>query len=298
MTMPIAYQILVELLVFAAVAWGVWVVVPLLAAMGLERSAGQYIKSEQAAFDPLYRFTTPERLAQTSWGVALLAGGIVVTMLLFAGVENPVGFALAGILGGGVAFQIPRLVINSRIKRRNEQFHRRLVDMTLGLANGLRAGAALPQAIAAVTRDIGGPVGEEFSLLLQEYRYGSVELGECLERLGRRMPGEDLQLLITAVKLTVQTGGSLAEVLEKITGTIRQRVEFKERLKTLTAQGRFEAAAMGSAPLVAFGLLYMIAPEMMKPLVTTPTGWLALGIVVVMEIIGFLWIRKIVTVEA
>ncbi len=214
------------------------------------------------------------------------------------GIENPAGIALAGVLVGLIAFQFPRLIIKSRIQRRNEQFHRRLVDVTLGLANGLRAGAALPQALEAVTRDIGGPVGEEFSLLLQEYRFGNVELGECLERLGRRMPGEDLQLLVTAVKLTVQSGGSLAEVLEKITNTIRQRVEFQERLRTLTAQGRFEAIAMGSAPLVAFALLYLVDANMMKPLVTTEKGWLALGVVVVMETIGFFWIRKIVTIEA
>ena len=156
----------------------------------------------------------------------------------------------------------------------------------------------MPQAMEAVTRDIGGPVGEEFSLLLHEYRYGSVELGECLERLGKRMPGEDLQLLITAVKLTIQSGGSLAEVLEKITNTVRQLVEFQERLKTLTAQGRFEALAMGSAPMLAFGLLYFIDPEMMKPLVTTQMGWTALGIVLVMETLGFLWIRRIVAIEA
>ena len=296
--MPTPSQLLVEVLVFAAVAWGVWVIVPLLAAIGLERSAGKYVKHEEAAYDPLYRFTTPQRLAQTCWGVALLVGGLMHTVLLLAGVENAPVIAIIGLAAGLIAFQIPRLVIKNRIKNRNEIFHRRLVDVTLGLANGLRAGAALPQALEAVTRDIGGPVGEEFSLLLQEYRFGSIELGECLERLGKRMPGEDLQLLITAVKLTVQSGGSLAEVLEKITNTIRQRVEFQERLRTLTAQGRFEAIAMGSAPLAAFGLLYLVDPTMMKPLVTTSSGWMALGVVAVMETIGFLWIRKIVTIEA
>ncbi|MEI8039865.1 MAG: type II secretion system F family protein [Verrucomicrobiota bacterium] len=290
-------QIAVEVVVFAAVAWGVWVVVPLLAAVGLEQSTGKYIKSEGAAFDPLYRFTTPDRLAQASWGVGLLFGGLAVTVLLMAGVENPVGLVLAGLVGGIIAFRIPRALINGRIKRRNELFQRRLVDVTLGLANGLRAGAALPQALSAVTGDVGGPVGEEFSVLLQEYHYG-VDLSECLERLGKRMPGEDLQLLITAVKLTLQSGGSLAEVLDKITNTIRQRVEFQERLKTLTAQGRFEAIAMASAPLVAFLLLYAIQPSLMQPLVATQGGWMALGVVAVMETIGFLWIRKIVNVEA
>jgi tight adherence protein B len=291
-------QFIVEALVFAAVAWGVWVVVPLLAAVGLERSAWKYVKAEGASYDPLYRFTTPERLAQTSWGVALLVAGLVLTLLLFAGVENVAGYVVAGILSGMAAFQVPRLIINASIRKRNELFHRRLLDVTLGLSNGLRAGAALPQAMEAVTRDIGGPVGEEFSLLIHEYRFGSVELSECLDRLGKRMPGEDLQLLITAVKLTVQSGGSLAEVLEKITNTVRQRVEFQERLKTLTAQGRFEALAMGMAPLVAFGLLYTIDPELMKPMITTQTGLTAMGIVLLMETMGFLWIRRIVTVEA
>ena len=291
-------EIAIEALVFAAVAWGVWVVVPLLAAAGLERSAGKYVNAEGASYDPLYRFTTPERLAQTSWGTALLVAGLVLTLLLFAGVESVLGFVLAGGVSGLIAFQVPWLVINARIRKRNELFHRRLVDVTLGLSNGLRAGAALPQAMEAVTRDIGGPVGEEFSLLLHEYRIGGVELAECLERLGKRMPGEDLQLLITAVKLTIQSGGSLAEVLEKITNTVRQRVEFQQRLKTLTAQGRFEALAMGLAPMVAFGLLYLIDPELMKPLVTTEIGLTMMGVVVVMETIGFLWIRRIVNIEA
>jgi tight adherence protein B len=112
------------------------------------------------------------------------------------------------------------------------------------------------------------------------------------------MPGEDLQLLITAVRLTVQSGGSLAEVLDKISNTIRQRVEFHEKLQTMTAQGRFEAIAMASAPAVAFVILYMIDPALMKPLITTTGGWIAVGIVATLETIGFLWISRIVKVEA
>jgi len=295
--MGIFEQTLIYGLVFAAVAWGVWVVTPLLAAAGLERSAGKYIKSEGAAFDPLYRFTTPERLEQASWAAALLAGGIAVTVLLFAGVENAVALIVLGLAVGAISFRMPRTIIHARIRRRNEVFQIRLVDVTVGLANGLRAGAALPQALAAITKDIGGPVGEEFSILLHEHHLGT-DLSECLVRLGKRMPGEDLQLLITAVRLTLQSGGSLAEVLDKITNTIRQRVEFHEKLRTLTAQGRFEAIAMASAPLAAFLILYVIDPALMTPLVTTRSGWIAIGFVAVWETIGFLWINRIVNVEA
>ena len=294
--MELLNQIFLYGLVFAAVAWGVWVVVPLLAAVGMERSAGKYVKSDGAAFDPLYRFTTPERLLQTSWALALLMGGLAVTGLLFVGVDNAFVIISLGLVFGIISFFLPGWIINWKIRSRNDIFKKRLVDITVGLSNGLRSGAALPRALDAVTKDIGGPVGEEFNVLLHEYHLGT-ELSECLERLGKRMPGEDLQLLITSVKLTLQSGGSLAEVLDKITSTIRQRVEFHEKLKTMTAQGRFEAIAMASAPLVAFIVLYMVDSSLMKPLITTQFGWLMIGVVLVMETIGFLWISKIVNVE-
>lgn len=290
--------LLVEAIVFAAVFWGVWVLVPLLAAAGLERSVGEYVKGEGVAYDPIYRFTTPERLVEVSWGLSLLVGGIGVSVLLLVRMDNPILLVLVGLLTGAAAFQLPRLIVRGKIRRRNELFQRRLVDVTMGLGSGLRAGTAPAQALVAVVRDIGGPVGEEFSLMLHEHRHLNIGLTESLERLARRMPGEDLQLLITAMKLTQSSGGKMSELLDKITETIRQRVEFQEKLRTLTAQGRFEAIAMASAPLAAFVILYLIDSELMKPLITTTAGWIAIGVVVVLETLGFLWIRKIVTIEA
>ena len=273
------------------------VITPLLAVVGLERTTGGYVNADRAALDPLYRFTTPERLLQTSWSLALLGGGLMVIVLVCAGVDNTLVLILLGLILGAISFQLPRVVVNRQIQRRNQIFQARLVDVTVGLANGLRAGVALSQGLEAIIKDIGGPVGEEFNVLLKENHLGT-DLSECLLRLGKRMPGEDLQLLITAIRLTLQSGGSLAEVLDKITNTIRQRVEFHEKLRTMTAQGRFEAIAMSAAPLVAFLVIYCIDPALMKPLVTTTRGWIAISVVLVLEIIGFLWINRIVNVEA
>jgi tight adherence protein B len=200
------------------------------------------------------------------------------------------------LLMGILCYQIPRLWLRSRIRRRNAAFEARLVDLTLGLANGLRSGAALPQSIELVSRDIGGPMTEEFNLVLHEYRLG-IDLAESLSRLSERMPGEDLGLLVTAVRLTLQSGGSLAEVLEKITDTIRQRTEFHQRLRTMTAQGRFEAIAMAFSPLLTFLILFYLDPDLMRPMVTTTAGWCAVGVVLLMETIGFLIINKIVTIK-
>ena len=287
---------LVLILVFVAVAVGVWVVTPLLVEVGLQRVEGQYIRGEGTTDDPIYRFTTPQRLIQTRWSVALLGGGLASSVLIAFGVFNPFLIFLAAVTIGFVAFQLPQVWLQFRIKRRRRRFESRLVDLTIGLANGLRSGAALPQSLELITRDIGGPIGEEFGLLLHEYRLG-VDLPDGLVKLCRRMPTEDMQLLATAVRVTMQAGGSLAEVLDKISGTIRERTEFYEKLRTMTAQGRFEAIAMAVAPLLAFGILYLVDPELMKPFVTTTTGWMMFGIMILLEIVGFLFINKIVTVE-
>jgi tight adherence protein B len=289
-------DILVLALVFIAVTWGVWVITPLLAQVGLERSAGRYVKTQGRQHDPIYRFTTPERLMQARWSAALLGGGVAAAILLAFNVLNP--YILGGVsLGAGaLGHRIPQGWLNHRLRTRQRQFEVRLTDLTLGLANGLRAGAALPQSLELVSRDLGGVMTEELSLVLHEYRLG-LDLGESLNRLCERMPCEDLSLLVTAIRLTMQSGGSLAEVLDRITDTIRQRTEFHERLRTMTAQGRFEAIAMAAAPLVAFVILFFLDRELMRPLVETKIGWCAIGAVLLLETIGFIIINKIVTID-
>lgn len=290
-------DILVLALVFAAVTWGVWVVTPLLAQIGLERSAGKYVKTDgRTQLGPIYRFTTPERLSQSCWSAALLGGGTLAAVLIAFNVLNTYILGGCCLLAAVFSFQIPKWWLNKRIKRRQALFDARLTDLTLGIANGLRAGAALPQSLELVSRDMGGPMTEELALVLHEYRLG-MDLPESLNRLCERMPGEDLSLLVTAIKLTMQSGGSLAEVLDRITDTIRQRTEFHDRLRTMTAQGRFEAIAMAAAPVVAFLILFFLDRQLMQPLVETKLGWCAIGAVAILETVGFLVINKIVTID-
>lgn len=290
-------DILVLALVFAAVTWGIWVVTPLLAQIGLERSAGKYVKSDgRTQLGPIYRFTTPERLAQACWSAALLGSGALAALLIAFNVLDSYILGGCSLLAGLLSFQVPKWWLNRRIRRRQALFDARLTDLTLGIANGLRAGAALPQSLELVSRDMGGPMTEELTLVLHEYRLG-MDLPESLNRLCERMPGEDLSLLVTAIKLTMQSGGSLAEVLDRITDTIRQRTEFHDRLRTMTAQGRFEAIAMAAAPLVAFLILFFLDRQLMQPLVETKLGWCAIGAVAILETVGFLVINKIVTID-
>lgn len=290
-------EILALVLVFGSVTWIVWLVTPLLAQIGFERTAGKHIQAADGKQrGPIYRFTTPERLAHSCWSAAFLGGGILASILIICKVFNLLILLPLVLLAGLLCYQIPKAWLKRKIARRNLQFELRLTDLTLGLANGLRAGSALPQSLEVVSRDIGGPMAEELALVLHEYRLG-MDLPESLGRLCERMPGEDLSLLVTAIKLTMASGGSLAEVLDRITDTVRDRTEFQERLRTMTAQGKFEAIAMAAAPLAAFVILFVLDRDLMMPLVTTPIGWGALAAVVVLEVVGFMIINKIVTID-
>ncbi|NMA20955.1 MAG: hypothetical protein GX927_10295 [Lentisphaerae bacterium] len=290
------FSILVLALVFGAVFCAVLVVLPL-----FTYRAPSVDKDDPDADEPFSstlgaRFISSEELHQKSWSAAVCASAIIIVVLLFAGVYSPWILLPLCVLGGAAAFQLPRVWLNWKIKQRLEQIADGMMDLTFGLASALRAGVSLPQALESVSHNIGGPIQEEIGFLLREYRLG-VDLPEGLMKLCRRIPNEDLFLLATSVRLTLQSGGSLAEVLEKITETIRNRTEFQQKVKTMTAQGRFEAIAMASAPLVAFVVLFAIDQDLMLPLITTRIGYAAIGFTILLELIGFFWIHKIVTIE-
>ena len=166
----------------------------------------------------------------------------------------------------------------------------------MGLSNGLRSGLALGQSIESVAKRIDGPMHEELNTLLREYRLG-VDLPEAFSRMYKRIPCEDLHLLVTTISLTTKSGGSLSEVLEEMVVTIRARTEFQERLKNMTAQGRFEAVSIALSPVVAFLLLYLIDPVLMSPLVTTGIGWLAVAGAATLVSTGYYILKRIITIE-
>lgn len=226
---------------------------------------------------------------------AVVGALIMLCLLLVAGVTFwAVPFLMA--LAGGAAFALPLLYFRRKVAKRNAEFRGKLLDVILGLNNGMRSGVALPQALEVVGRDIGGVMQEEISMTLYEYRLG-IDFTAALVRLEKRMPDENLKLFVTAVGISLQTGGSLSDILDKIIETIRQRSIMEDKINTLTAQGKFESIVMACAPLMAFGILYVLDRQLMLPLVTTVLGWAAICVVLILETIGYLFIKKIITVE-
>ena len=288
----------VYILVFAAIVLIAYIIINMVQSFHKEHTERK-IKNDrsESMVNNIYYFvnrTTFSQL-QLSWGILLSA--TVAAVLIFARVQH-----LAVILGSCALMfllgaLIPYLYYSIKVKKRAALFEAGMLDFSMGLTNALRAGQALPQAVEVFTRRCEpGPLKEELLIVQREYRLG-VDLATAMEHMHNRIPCEDLLLLVISIRLTAQSGGSMADVLERMTGMIRSRKDFIRKLNALTAQGRFEAIAMSAAPLIALVLLLCINSELMLPLFKTTIGWCAIGVMLTLEVIGYFVIRHIVNIE-
>ena len=229
-----------------------------------------------------------------SWFFILFAVAVVV--LLLANVFNPLVLAPLSIVAAFVGFQIPYFYYVMKYRKRQQDIEDKLLNFVMALTNGLKSGMAFGQSLDAVTKHSTGPIKEEFQQVLREQRLG-LDVSEALERLEERVPCEDMQLFVTTVKLTTKTGGSMVEVLSEMVNTMRQRKEFSDKLRSMTAEGRFQAMAISLSPVAGFLLLSLVNRQLMKPLVTTGLGWCAIGVICVLISIGYYIINKIMSIE-
>lgn len=212
-------------------------------------------------------------------------------ILLLKGIEAWSSALLAGAAG----WYLPLMVVKSRIRKRIKLLNDQLGDAITMISNSLKAGYSFFQAIDMVSEEMTGPIAEEFGMLKKEVNLG-LNTDKALDNLVQRVSSEDLELVITAVLIQRQVGGNLAEVLDNITATIRDRVKIKGELKAITAQGRISGLVISLLPLVLCAAIYMINPGQMSLLFTRPLGLMMVGVAVIMELTGILLIRRIVKV--
>ncbi len=258
---------------------------------------GQSLTVDNAkTLKPIEHFISRHKLTMMQITYCVIAAIIVPCLLIFANANWIVIIVLTGVISV-LAYFSPYFYYSRKVVMRKVAYESKILDFVLGINNGLRSGIALPQALEVVGRDIGGVMQEELNIALYEYRLG-VDLPEALQHMQSRMPNENMQLLITSIALTQKSGGSLSDILANLVVTIRQRTSFQAKVKTLTAQGKFEAVVMASAPFVAFVFLYVLDSNLMYPLLTTPLGIASIVVVIILESIGFFIIKKIITIDA
>jgi tight adherence protein B len=206
------------------------------------------------------------------------------------------GSALVGLLLGVIGFFVPRLYVNLRKQRRLNQFNDQLGDTITLLANSLRSGFSIVQSMDTVAQQLPPPISSEFQRVVQEIALG-LHYEQALDNMLRRVPSDDLDLMITAVNIQGKVGGNLAEILDTIGHTIRERIRIKGEVRVLTAQQTISGYILTALPIILGLVLYIINQQYISTMFTDPCGWLMLAVAAVMILIGFLIIRKIVDIR-
>ena len=202
-------------------------------------------------------------------------------------------FVPVGVLGG---FLIPRIYLSAQKNKRLKAFNDQLGDALNLMVNSLRAGYSTAQAMEVISNEMPVPISEEFGRVVLEMQLG-VAFDTAMANLLRRVPSPDMDLVITAMSVQREVGGNLAEVLDSISFTIRERVRIKGEIKTMTSQGRMTGYVITAIPFALAGFIYLINPEFMGGLFTDPCGWIMIGVSLVMIALGYFVINKIVSIE-
>ena len=196
----------------------------------------------------------------------------------------------------GLGAFLPLLFIKIKKEKRIKMFESQLGDTLIMMCNSLRSGFSFQQAMDNVAMDMPAPIGVEFSRVCNEIRYGST-MDDALENMVARVKSPDLMLVVSAVCIQRTTGGNLSEILTTISNTIRDRLKIKGEIRSITAQGRTSGMIIGALPAFIGIALMLINPGYMNTFFTTSTGRIMLIVSVVMEVFGFLAIRKVVTIK-
>jgi tight adherence protein B len=263
-----------------------------------ERGLGRKVAIELARAD--LKLTVAEFYAMTLISVVLTGA---LSWLVF---HRSWIFLLVGAVGG---YFIPKMVVKVRQRSRLKKFNDQLGDGITLMANGLRAGYSLLQALDAVAREMPPPISLEFRRVVQEIGLG-IEQERAFNNLVRRVPSDDLDLMVTAISVQSEVGGNLAEILEIIGFVIRERVRIKGEIQVLTAQGQMSGYVITFLPVVLGLILYAMNQEYIGRMVFTcesrgvsdelcsqPCGWIMIGAGILTISAGFFAIQKIIDID-
>jgi tight adherence protein B len=220
--------------------------------------------------------------------VLALLGGLIATMGSHIWWAFPVGALAVG--------WIPYFVLYRKKEIRRRMFERQFPDALDLMTGALRSGMAFTAALQMVAEECPDPVSGEFRIVFEETRLG-MSLRESFSELTKRIDSAELRLFVTAVLIQKETGGNLAEVLEGAAFVIRDRFRILGDVRTITAQARLSGLILTILPLGMCAALLVMAPDYLKTLIKDPVGPYLIGVAAFLQVVGFLFIRKIINVK-
>lgn len=225
-----------------------------------------------------------------SFGLSLFAFGVCALFgNFFLGIVLAVMLSVLG-------WKIPKPLMSYLVMKRTRLYQSQMVDGLTLLANGLRAGLSMPQAIGMVADELPDPLSQEFGLVLQQSRIG-VPLDEALENLNKRVPLEDNEMFVSSVNILRETGGNLAETFDTIVEVIRERVRLDQKIQTYIQTGFFQGVVIFSMPFAMMILNAISDPDGTGELVTNPIGIIGLIVALGFNIAGGWVILKIIKIK-
>ncbi|NYT61214.1 type II secretion system F family protein [Alcaligenaceae bacterium] len=275
---------LIPVVVFATISS--WLLLRVIS-QAYERYRNAFKKEAVLRMSEFFLFLDP---AQIWLANLMLCGFILLVAYLFS---DSVWLA---VLASGLVLIMPQYTLALLKRRRLQRFDEQLPDLLQALAGALRAGSGVQSALRHIVAQSPIPLAQEFGLVLREQRMG-VSLEQALAGLYQRMPTEGTGLVVSSLKIAAQSGGGLAETLERIAATLRARLHLLGRVRALTSQGRMQAWVMAGLPLVLGAVLSQLDPESMQVLWQTPLGWMVMGVIAGLELVGIFFIRRIVNIQ-
>ncbi|RZL40548.1 MAG: pilus assembly protein [Rubrivivax sp.] len=277
---------LVAGIVALAVMMLVWSVSSI-ATSGLARYRRLFTERANVGLRELFLFVDPGRLFVLN--LALL---VLLSTLAWVLTRNAIPAIVTALV---VAFG-PRFLLRWLRRRRIDKLEQQLPDALQMLAGGLKAGVSLSQAIQQLVLESRPPISQEFDLVLREQRLG-VSMDEALEGLNKRVDLQSVTLAVSAMRIASETGGQLAETLERAAQTLRQKLAMEGKIRALTSQGKLQAWVVGALPIFLMVVLNKMEPAAMNLMFTTRAGWATLVVIGLFEFFGVLVIRKIVDID-
>jgi tight adherence protein B len=203
---------------------------------------------------------------------------------------------IQAVIAGVIGYLLPGMYVKYRVGKRLRAFNGQLGDTLTLLSNALKAGYSFAQAIDTVAKNAVAPISEEFGRAVREMNLGGSP-DEALSNITKRIASNDFDLVATAYSIHRTVGGNLAEILDNIAYTIRERVRIKGEIATLTAQARASGTLITFLPIVLATFMYFVTPTYFRPMFESFIGWILIAIGIFMIFVGNLIIRRVVAIE-
>ncbi len=246
-----------------------------------------YTENAERNFEKMFLFFDYNKMFITNIGILLL-----LPILVFILSGNLFYSVLALI----VVLAMPKIMVKVMAKKRIEKIVNALPDALAQISGSMRSGSTFTSAIETMVEETKGPISQEFGLLLKEQKLG-ISQQDALENLGERIDVEEIDLVVAAALIARDVGGNLAETFERLGDMLRRKIEMEGKIKALTSQGKMQGIVVGALPFMIILALVYVEPEGILPIFSTYLGWGFLAAILILEFLGAVFIKKIITID-